>query len=303
MKMIKKYQELGIRSTDEAFQYLIENLKDTIRAHDFFVAWSKVLDNVTKVEVPLSILNTLIGKGDIANQLKQLIFDYPEIVPVIPLLIAVRDTKINVSPEGCRAIEYSFDSRTAYTEEEADLIVDFSEKCGLLRILADKSVKNLVDYMVGVEVGLDTNARKNRSGTAMESLAENYVRAICKKHDFKYLAQATEVKILRQFGKAITVDKANRAFDFAIDTGDRLYLIEVNYYGGGGSKLKAVAGEFVSLFNLVGNAEVGFIWVTDGKGWISARTALSETFEKTDHILNLKMIESGLLEEILTKRL
>ena len=103
--------------------------------------------------------------------------------------------------------------------------------------------------------------------------------------------------------KTITTDKADRHFDFAIDTGEMLYLMEVNYYGGGGSKLKSVAGEFSNLFNLVKNKNTGFICVTDGKGWLTAKRPLFETFNATDYVMNIKMIEQGLLEEIVMKGL
>ena len=44
---------------------------------------------------------------------------------------------------------------------------------------------------------------------------------------------------------------------------------ETNYYGGGGSKLKAVAGEFTELsqFVVTSDDDVEFVWVTDGQGW------------------------------------
>ncbi|MHB8280875.1 MAG: DpnII family type II restriction endonuclease, partial [Candidatus Humimicrobiaceae bacterium] len=169
MKMIDKYKKIGILSKKAAFEYLIANLKDTIRTYDYFVAWEKVLGNISKSEVLLNIMNTLIGKDDISGKLKGLIKSYPEIVPAIPLLIAVRGSTIKVADLG-GDIEYSFLKAIEYTDEEIDKIVYFAEQCGLLNILSDKSIKNLVDYCIGVEVGLDTNARKNRSGTAMENL-------------------------------------------------------------------------------------------------------------------------------------
>ncbi len=302
MKYIEKYACMDILSENAVFEYLLSSFKDTIRTYDFFVAWQKVLGNVSQIEVALNILNSLIGKENIADKLKMLIKSYPEVVPVIPLLIAVRGASIKVADLG-GDIEYSFAKKQTYTAEEIDKIVFFAEKSGLLKILQDKSVKNLVDYAIGVEVGLDTNARKNRSGTAMENLIEVYVEAICKKHGYKYLAQATVSKIKQSFGKIVETDKADRHFDFAIDTGDKLYLMEVNYYGAGGSKLKSVAGEFSNLFNLVKNDTTGFIWVTDGLGWHTANRPLRETFNVTDHVMNINMIEQGLLEEILVKRL
>ncbi len=302
MKYIEKYKSMGILSENAALEYLLSNLKDRIRTYDFFVAWEKVLGNISKIEVALNIMNTLIGKDDIANKLKKLIKEYPEVVPVIPLLIAIRGKSIKVADLG-GDIEYSFTKKKTYTNEEIDKIVFFADKSGLLNVIADKSIKNLVDYSIGVEVGLDTNARKNRSGTAMENLTEVYVKAICEKHNFRYIAQATASKIKEHFGKEVSTDKANRAFDFAIDTGKMLYLLEVNYYGSGGSKLKSVAGEFSKLFSLVKNDTTGFIWVTDGEGWQTAKRPLSETFNVTDYVMNINMIEQGLLEEIVTKGL
>lgn len=302
MKYIEKYKSMGILSENAAFEYLLSNLKDTIRTYDFFVAWDKVFENVCQIEVALNILNSLIGKDNIKTRLKELIRQYPEIVPVIPFLIAVRGKTIKVANVG-GDITYSFSKKKSYSEEQIDNIIVFADKCGLLKVLEDKGVKNLVDYAIGVEVGLDTNARKNRSGTAMENLIEVYVKAICDKHGFKYLAQATVAKIKQEFGKEVSTDKADRHFDFALDTGDMLYLIEVNYYGGGGSKLKSVAGEFSSLYGLVKNENTGFIWITDGEGWQTAKRPLRETFDITDFVMNINMIEQGLLEEIVTKGL
>lgn len=302
MNYIETYKNMNLSSTDEVFEYLISNFKSTIRTYDFFVAWGKVLGNVGKIEVALNILNTLIGKEDIENVLKSLIKEYPEVVPVIPFLIAVRGNDIKIAGVG-GDIEYSFSKSKEYSEEEIDKIVYFTKKCGLLKMLSDKNIKNLVDYAVGVEVGLDTNARKNRSGITMENLVEGYISAICSKYGYKYLAQATENKIRAEFGKEVNTDKADRHFDFAIDTGSKLYLMEVNYYGNGGSKLKSVAGEFGNLFGLVKNKRTGFIWITDGEGWLTAKHPLREAFEHIDYIMNINMLEQGLLEEILVKGL
>jgi len=134
------------------------------------------------------------------------------------------------------------------------------------------------------------------------SLLKSFI-AICSKYGYKYLAQATENKIRAEFGKEVNTDKADRHFDFAIDTGSKLYLMEVNYYGNGGSKLKSVAGEFGNLFGLVKNKRTGFIWITDGEGWLTAKHPLREAFEHIDYIMNINMLEQGLLEEILVKGL
>jgi type II restriction enzyme len=52
----------------------------------------------------------------------------------------------------------------------------FFRESGLRDILADRKISNLSDYVFGIETGLDTNARKNRSGTLMEGIVEDFVR-------------------------------------------------------------------------------------------------------------------------------
>lgn len=148
----------------------------------------------------LNILNTLICKEDIESRLKKLIKEYPEIVTVIPILIAVRGNVIKVA-DIIGDIEYSFIKKEKYSDEEIEKIVSFVNKSGFLKIIRDKNIKNLVDYTLGVEVGLDTNARKNRSGKVMENLIELYIKSTCDKYGFKYLSQATVEKIKKRIWK------------------------------------------------------------------------------------------------------
>jgi type II restriction enzyme len=41
-----------------------------------------------------------------------------------------------------------------------------------------------------------------------------------------------------------------------------------------------------------------FVWVTDGKGWKSARINLRETFDAMEHIYSIKDLENGAFKEI-----
>lgn len=301
MRYIEIYKNMRLDNKENVFKYLIDNLKCTIRTYDFFVAWDKVLDNVSDVEIGLNILNSLIGKNDIIARLRLIIREYPKVVPIIPLLIAVRDKKIKIA-DSDGDVEYVFNGKSSYTNEEIDRIIVFMEMSGLIKFIQNESIKNLVDYAIGVEVGLDTNARKNRSGIVMERLIELHIKKLCKKYDLEYLTQANAAIIKEKFGKIINIDKNNRQFDFVIHSKNKIYLIEVNYYGSGGSKLKAVSGEFSNLSTLVKNKDTGFIWITDGQGWLTAKKPLEEAFNIIDYVINIKMIEDGILEEIIIKR-
>lgn len=302
-------ERLGCANEEELFNYLIDNLTETIRSWDFFVAWEKVMNKVGTVEVVLNILNYLVGKENIVDEFKMLVSKYPEITELLPVLLALRDKNIKVlEPQEDNVFnykEYKFYKKKKYDCDDIEALAEFAEKTGLLAMFQKKNIKSVVDYVIGVEVGLDTNARKNRSGSAMEMITELFIRKICSSNGYRYLTQATSHKIRTNFGYDVSVDKAERSFDFAIDSGEKLYLIETNYYGGGGSKLKSVAGEFTTLFNFLNKEtpEHSFIWITDGKGWGTAKRPLREAFDKVDYILNLNMMEKGILEDIISQRL
>ncbi|NLT96300.1 MAG: restriction endonuclease [Clostridia bacterium] len=300
---------IGCADADEVFKYLINNMKETIKGWDFFVAWEKVMNNVESFEVVLNILNYLIGKNNIREEFKKLIGRYPEIVEVLPILLALREKSIKVLEPLADNVfnykEYSFRKKKKYSPEEIETLAEFAEKTGLLAMFENKNIKSVIDYVIGIEVGLDTNARKNRSGTAMETITELFIKKICHINDYHYLSQATPNKIKTSLGYNVSVDKSERSFDFAIDNGHKLYLVETNYYGGGGTKLKSVAGEFTTLFNFIKkeNPEHSFIWITDGRGWKTAERPLRESFDKVDYILNLEMVQNGILDDIILQGL
>ena len=302
-------KRLNCVDEDEVFQYLINSMKETINSWDFFVAWEKIINRVGSIEVTLNILNYLIGKKDIREEFKILINKYPETIEILPILLALREKSVKVfepfEDDVFNYKEYIFYKKDNYSFDEIESIADFAEKTGLLAVFQEKNIKSVVDYVIGVEVGLDSNARKNRSGRAMEMITELFIKKICSMNSYCYLSQATAQKINTFLGYKVSVDKAERSFDFAIDNGCKLYLIETNYYSGGGSKLKSVAGEFTTLFNFLKQEtpEIEFIWITDGKGWKTAKKPLKESFDKLDYILNLDMVQNGILEDIILKGL
>jgi len=163
----------------------------------------------------------------------------------------------------------------------------------------DKKIKNLVDYATGVEVGLDSNGRKNRSGKLMENLVEDFIRKISNDLKIKYIPQATAKKIKAYWNIEIIVDKSSRIIDFAINKNGKLFFIEVNFYGGGGSKLKSTATEYVKMNEYWNNQGVEFIWITDGAGWKSTLNPLREYFDKADYLLNLEMLKNDVLKTII----
>ena len=291
---------LKLKNEDELFHKITQSFKEKITRWDYFVNWDKVTLNVKLFEKELNILNYLIGKEDLEKEAYELFRKYPDSIKAIPTLLAVREGSIDVLIDSKDFKYKNLDFFQAnYAEYEINDIVEFVMKTGLGKLLQDKQIKNLVDYATGVEVGLDSNGRKNRGGTLMESLVEEFVSETCERIGIEYIAQANANKINAKWGIEIIVDKSSRNLDFAINNKGKLFFIECNFYGGGGSKLKSTATEYIEMNRYWNKQGIEFIWITDGAGWKSTLKPLREYFDKADYLINLELLKQNVLNNIL----
>lgn len=283
---------------EKDFNNLITTFKSSIKTWDYFVNWKKVFSNGSDLEIILNKLNYLLGKENLKEEFKKLYSSNPDVVKALPVLLAVRDNKLEVFDKATKNSEF-FDF--SGTEKDSDKYYEFLEKSGLAQLFKKDGVKNLVDYVTGVEVGLDSNGRKNRGGTLMEEIVESFIGELCNKNGFEYLSQARSTVIKSKWGVDVKVDKSERSFDFAVfnPKNKKIKLFEVNFYNGGGSKLKAVCGEFKSLYTELKEQNIDFIWVTDGLGWFTTKRPLEETYNHNEYVFNLNMLEAGVLEKLL----
>ncbi|MEA5272126.1 DpnII family type II restriction endonuclease [Clostridium perfringens] len=297
-------EKLNFKNADEVFEHLVGDVKDTIKGWDYFVNWEKAVGNMKAVEKSLNVLNYLIGKENIEQEARELIAENPQVINVFPILVASRDKDFKIleptEEDLMNFKEFDFSKKRTrkddLSEKELSDAIEFLKKTNLLKLFEDKTIKSLVDYVLGVEVGLDSNARKNRTGTAMEDIVEVAVKKLCNKHGWEYKTQATVKEINERWGIVVPTDKSARRYDFAINNNGKLLLAEVNYYNGGGSKLKTVANEFTKLDKYMSANGFQFCWITDGLGWNTAKKPLRDAFDNMRQILNLDMIEKGALE-------
>ena len=298
--MNKLCKLLNLKNEDELFEKITQSFKEKITKWDYFVNWQKVFENITPIEKELNLLNVLIGKVAIEKEAYLLIKESPQVIKAFPTLIAIREKSIDILIDTKNFIykNYSF-SKGHLTDEECKELAHFVVNSGIGDILKDKKVKNLVDYSTGVEVGLDSNGRKNRGGTLMEGLVEEFVSDACQNLGLQYMAQANAKKIKEQWNIDVLVDKSSRNLDFAINKKGKLFFIECNFYGGGGSKLKSTATEYIEMNRYWNKQNIEFIWVTDGAGWKSTLKPLREYFDKADYLLNLEMLKENILKTIL----
>ena len=256
------------------FKEFMASLATTNSTLELLVDFDKVKNNVAIIEIKLTQLNYLLNKQDLELAVRNLFSQHKDCFSVLNILCAVRDNKATIDKES-RKITYIND----YVENP-DSIYEFLTKTGLAELFSNGNLTNLVDYVFGIEAGLDTNARKNRGGTVMEELiSEAFTDA---KIEFKTQVKDKDIEGFpnQSFDK--------KTYDFVIKTLRKTYLIETNFYNGGGSKLNEVARSYTDLAKNINKlATFEFVWITDGLGWKTAENKLKEAFEHIPRIYNL----------------
>lgn len=300
MKNLETYISLP---ADERLDVFLSTLSITNRTPEYYVNWEKVDCKTKQYELELNTLNYLIGKKNIKTEATRLFSKQPELLKVIPSLMASRDSKLDILmiDDNDKMMFENLDFHTI-SQDRLDDYIWFMESSGLLNFLKNTAKRSLVDYVYGVETGLDSNARKNRSGSIMEGIIERHITRLAQLYHLEVKPQATATYILSEWGIHIPVDKSARKFDIAVYSKEKhkVYLMETNYYGGGGSKLKSVSGEFTSLYRFLQTStdNIEFIWITDGQGWKTARLPLLEAFQHLPYIFNLNMINHAYLDNL-----
>ena len=276
--------------------------KTIISDYTYYVDFEKIYKNVDKVKVELNILNALIGSKNIEEEFQNILIKYPEVLECIPLLLAVRSREIFVKDE-INEYLFKFD-KMVYSIKD---YIKFMEESGLFDLLQNHIINNLYDYVLGIEVGLDSNGRKNRGGHLMENLVESYIVKAGYKKDVNYFKEMYLKDIEKRWNLDLSEmsghNTSTKRFDFVIKTDRQVYVIETNFYSSGGSKLNETARSYKMLAQESKKVDgVTFIWFTDGTGWNSARKNLEETFNELETMYNIDDLENGILEKLLQFR-
>ena len=280
------------------FEKWLGKFKNSIATYDYYIDLKKVIKNVDNIKIELNILNSLIGSKNIEKDFENIIKKYPETLKCIPILLAIRDTEIYAQDEEGSFL-YNFKTPN-YNIEQYKI---FMKKTGLFDLIQNHLINNLVDYVLGVETGLDSNGRKNRGGHLMEDLVEKY---IIKAGFIKGINYFKEMKI-SEIEEKFKIDlsqisnngKTVKRFDFVIKTQNTIYAIETNFYASSGSKLNETARSYKQIAQEAKDINgFTFVWFTDGKGWIDARNNLKETFEILETIYNIDDMENDIMKTL-----
>ena len=258
----------------EQFKTFLSQLSETNATLDYFVDFEKVKGNVRKIALKLNQLNYLIGKDNLEEAINDLYEENSKVFEVLDILIAVRNKNAKtLYNTGKITLLKSY-----FTSPKG--VLEYICETGLAGVFKNKEISNLVDYVFGIEVGLDTNARKNRGGDNMSKA----ISLLFDREEIYYKKEVNSTLFLDIESLGVDVKR----FDFVIKTRKKTYLIETNFYNTGGSKLNEVAraySEVAPKINQYENYE--FVWITDGQGWLSIKNKLEEAYNTIPSVYNL----------------
>ena len=276
------------------FATWLATFRQSINSYGYYTDFKRVYANAEKLKIEISMLNTLVGAKNIEAEFESILNRYPECLKVIPVLLAVRKMEI-FCQDNNGACNYIF-SRKAQSVEQYKY---FMRKTGLFDMLENHVISNLYDYVMGVEVGLDSNSRKNRGGHQMENLVEYYLI----KSGVEYYKEMYLTEIERKWNidlSAISAEgTSTKRWDFVVRTPSRIFVIETNFYASSGSKLNETARSYKMIAEEAKLIDgFSFVWITDGVGWSDARRNLEETFNILEDMYNIADMENGIFNSL-----
>lgn len=278
MIRISNYELLGFNNQKDYLQYFMDTLLKNNYTYDYFINWKKVYSNLKEYEIEISILNTLshIEENDRCEKLLELLIYYPRISEILPMIIGIRQESIDIFDRYQKTFK-----KFVFKNNTTDLI-EFCEKTGIFKLF--NHITDLHSYLIGLESGIDTNARKNRSGQIFKKLIEDIINSNLKNYP-KYTISNK---------KYISNLKAN--FDFIIIDKDNTpkIAIKCNFYNSPGSKAKSVSNSYLESQKILKNNDIKFIWVTDGYNWKKMESLIIDSSRDMDYVLNYTLLNENL---------
>lgn len=267
---------MPLAHTPRQFETFVSQLRKTNQTLEFFCDFDKISKSIDDIRLSLHMLNSLIGCDDLQSAVDAIWRRDSSAFKVLGIVIGIRDADKReiLKPNGDFALLGTY-------FESACGVYDFLRGTGLAELLTSRKISNLVDYVFGIETGLDSNARKNRSGHLMENCVEDV---------FKRSGISYEKEVMSSKWPPIAAILGNdrKRFDFAVNTAETTYLVEVNFYSKGGSKLNEVARAYSDIGLKVNSVDgFEFVWITDGVGWLGAKNKLEEAYLTIPQVYNL----------------
>lgn len=303
------------KDSNELSQLFVDNILETNRSFDVYVNWKNAAkEKFEQFDIELNAMNCLI-KNASKDQFERLFMKLPTFVATFPLLISIakierknilkgKDNLVIVDKdnENNDFLRYDLSLKHLQSEEtkkQVDLYYEFFAQSGLQNLFQNMLEKSIIDYVIGVLVGLDSNGRKNRSGRAFEITCEPIIMEIAYKYGIKVIGQKKFEK-LNQLGFSVSSDVKDRKADYILIKDNKALNIEVDFFFSGGSKPEEIIDSYINRQKDLNTVGIGFALITDGNCWSNkSKNQLQKGFRHLKYLLNFHLAKAGMLEEII----
>lgn len=297
-----------MENNSDIVKIFVDSLLTTNRGYSFFVNWNNIKE-ATENSIELHAMDALIKCDDFKTKFYELLDKLPEVITTFPLLFALSKAERDKLKRGkmeleiadhikgvCEKFKFDIDkAKKGLDDDEKERYYNFFINMGLKNLFDNIIEKSVKDYVIGVLVGLDSNGRKNRSGTAFEDLCEKVISPICSEYEITFLIQK-QFKVLEDYGIKVDEDIANRKADFILIKDKVVLNIEANYYFAAGSKPEEIVDSYINRNSDLNNNKINFTLITDGNCWDNEdKNQLNKAFRYIS-LMNYKMAESGYLK-------
>jgi len=299
---------------DELSEIFVNNLLETNRGFEFYVDW-KNASAYGEFEIELNAMNVLIKSNNTKEKFFELARKLPTFIATFPLLFALSKNERTEIWAGKNLLavvgneigndenlKFSFEVeqlKKGLTNEEIEKYYYFFVRMGLKSLCENLIEKSLLDYVIGVLVGIDTNGRKNRGGTAFEDACEPIINNLCKKYGIELISQK-QFKKLIDYGFEISEDIANRKADFILIKNNKALNLEVDYFFRGGSKPEEIIDSYINRQSDLNKINIGFALLTDGLCWDNkSKNQLQKGFRNLNYLMNFYLAKNGMIEEVI----
>ncbi|WP_209304141.1 DpnII family type II restriction endonuclease [Rothia nasimurium] len=290
---------------DERYNYFLKTRSEISHVASYWFNFENVKKNVAKYDSPdLHSLTYLIGKTD--DDVDVFFRSRPETLLLVPYLLGIRNTAFKEPTEnrilGVSDSSGSYDLNFQAIETgNIEQYLRFVRDSGLSWLLTSGVKKSSYDYAVGVEAGMDSNGRKNRSGNAGEGYLTSVLKGISMRTGYEQRGQTRAEDIKKLYGITLEDSLAKKRFDGILYNKQRrqLYLFEVNNFNSSGSKVKSMGVEFARLGSDIHKTNHEFIYITDGRGWDKQKEDLRSAIKNINKVFNYSMVEGGYLRDLI----
>lgn len=285
------------RSAEDFVSDFLDTLTPGVIPRDRFINWARIEKKLAGFAEALRFYNQYEASQPVRELTKEIALalasaDEPQVLLRGALLLLGHSEPVLVTREGVVDTEEISKAIQAGDDKPAFQAAEALMSMGLSKVLARKT---LGDVMFGVEVGLESHARKGVGGKAFSELCAPMLADTVKALSRKSAACRLVREAALRYG-----DGLSKRADFGIAVGDQVRVgLELNFYVTTGSKPTEIKRAYGNIAAGLAKEGVALVWITDGYGYTRMRRSLRDAFVIFPNIYNYRQAQQHLLPDLL----